>query len=245
MSDATAGHLGPGTAARTGGILAPLVLLTLLSGVIDAVGMLGLGHVFVANMTGNLVLVGLGLAGSPDSSLTGALVALGGFLCGALLVRHAAPRRTGHRKLLGGCAALEAALFTAATSVWSHGAGPGPGPALVPVLLCAVALGTQNAVVKRIGVPGVTTTVMTSTLTGLIANRPEERTSSTARRQALSVVTLVTGAALGAAAVRLAGPRWTLALVTALAVAAAVACVRRGPAPSPAPREPDRIALER
>jgi uncharacterized membrane protein YoaK (UPF0700 family) len=243
MSDATAGHLGPGTAARTSGILAPLVLLTLLSGVIDAVGMLGLGHVFVANMTGNLVLVGLGLAGSPTSSLTGALVALGGFLCGALLVRHAAPRHTGHRTLLGGCAALEAALFTVATWVWSHGAGP--GPALVPVLLCAVALGTQNAVVKRIGVPGVTTTVMTSTLTGLIAGRPEERTSSTARRQAFSVLTLVTGAALGTAAVRLAGPRWTLTLVTALAVAAAVACVRRGPAPSPAPREPDRIALER
>ncbi|OIK04760.1 DUF1275 family protein [Streptomyces monashensis] len=58
-----------------------------------------------------------------------------------------------------------------------------------------MALGTQNAVVERICVPGVTTTVMTSTLTGLIANRPEERTSSTARRQALSVLTLVTGAA--------------------------------------------------
>ncbi|MGN5381709.1 YoaK family protein [Streptomyces lasalocidi] len=204
MSDATAGHLGPGTTGRTGGILAPLVLLTLLSGVIDAVGLLGLGHVFVANMTGNLVLVGLGLAGSPDSSFMGALAALGGFLFGALLVRHAAPRHAANRTLLGGCAALEAALFTVATSAWSYGAGP--GPALVPVLLCAVALGMQNAVVKRIGVPGVTTTVMTSTLTGLIADRPKERTSSTARRQAVSVLTLVTGAALGTAAVRLAVP---------------------------------------
>ncbi|MFJ5028549.1 YoaK family protein [Streptomyces sp. NPDC088560] len=242
MSDAAAGHLGPGTAGTTGRLLAPLVLLTLLSGVIDAVGLLGPGHVFVANMTGNLVLVGLGLAGSPGSSPVGALAALGGFLLGALLVRHGAPRRAGHRTLLGGCAALEAALLTVATLARSCGAGP--EPALVPVLVCAVALGMQNAVVRRIGVPGVTTTVMTSTLTALIANRPEERASSTTRRQALSILTLVGGAALGAAAVRLAGPRWTLTLVTALAVAAALACARRGPAPVRAPRQRDRIALE-
>jgi uncharacterized membrane protein YoaK (UPF0700 family) len=80
----------------------------------------------------------------------------------------------------------------------------------------------QNAAVRRLGVAGVTTTVMTSTLTGLVAGRADERTPSTTRRQALSVVTLVVGAALGAVAVRTAGPRWTLVAVTALACVVAV-----------------------
>ncbi|MFJ9908373.1 YoaK family protein [Streptomyces sp. NPDC101152] len=201
-------------------LLPPLLTLTLLSGVIDAVSLLGLGHVFVANMTGNLVLGGLALAGAPGTSPAGPLVALGGFVVGALLVRTVAPRRVNHRTLLGLCAALEAALFVPAAPAWSYDSVE--APALLPILLCAVALGMQNAAVKRLGVSGLTTTVMTSTLTGLIAGRAEERDPATSRRQTLSVLTLVAGAALGALAVRLYGTRWTLAAVAALAVAVAV-----------------------
>ncbi|MHC3469357.1 YoaK family protein [Streptomyces sp. 7R007] len=199
---------------RDGRVLAPLLILTLLSGVIDAVSLLGLGHVFVANMTGNLVLIGLALAGAPGSSPAGPLTALGGFVLGALLVRTVAPDRVGHRTLLGLCAAAEAALFTAAIPVRS--------PTPVPVLLCAVALGLQNAAVRRLGVPGLTTTVMTSTLTGLVGSRAQERTPSTAVRQACSVLTLIAGAALGTVVIRLAGTRWALALVAGLAVLVAL-----------------------
>lgn len=198
-------------------LVPPLLMLTLLSGVIDAVSLLGLGHVFVANMTGNLVLVGLSLTGAPGSAPAGPLVALGGFVVGALLVRAVAPRQVGHRTLLGICAALEAALFVAAALVWSY-----DDVAVLPILLGAVALGMQNAAVRRLGLAGLTTTVMTSTLTGLVAGRAEERTASTSRQQALSVLTLVAGAALGAVTVRSAGTPWTLTAVAVLAVVVAV-----------------------
>ena len=226
----------PGVPARRAGsrdddrLLPPLLTLTLLSGVIDAVSLLGLGHVSVANMTGNIVLGGLTLAGAPGTSPASPLVALGGFVVGAPLVRAVAPRRVNHRTLLGLCAALEAALFVPAAPDWSYDSAE--APALLPILLCAVALGMQNAAVERLGVSGLTTTVMTSTLTGLIAGRAEERDPATSRRQTLSVLTLVAGAALGALALRLYGTRWTLTAVAALAVAVAVTVLAgraRGP----------------
>ncbi|MEU6356264.1 YoaK family protein [Streptomyces sp. NPDC047072] len=203
--------------AGTGRVLVPLLVLTLLSGVIDAVSLLGLGHVFVANMTGNLVLAGLALVGSPGASLSGAPVALGGFLAGTLLVRAVAPHHVGPRTLLGLCAALETALSVGAATAWSYDS------TTLPILLCAVALGAQNAAVRRVGVPGMTTTVMTSTLTGLFADRAEGRVAATSRRQALSVLTLVAGAALGAVVVRESDPRWALLGVAVLAAVAAVA----------------------
>jgi len=46
--------------------LVPLLLLmTAVTGTVDAVSILRLGHVFVANMTGNVVFLGFALAGSP------------------------------------------------------------------------------------------------------------------------------------------------------------------------------------
>ncbi|MGY6023499.1 YoaK family protein [Streptomyces spinosirectus] len=227
-------------------LVPPLLLLTLLSGVIDAVSLLGLGQVFVANMTGNLVLVGLTLAGAPGTSPAGPPAALGGFVVGALLIRAVAPRHVNHRTLVGICALLESALFVVAVLTWSYDGVQ--EPALVPIVLCAVALGMQNAAVRRLGVAGLTTTVMTSTLTGLFAGRAEERTSSSTARQTLSVVTLVAGAALGAVAVRPAGPRWTLAAVAALAVVAAVALlvpVRRPRAAVRPRHEADSTRIER
>ena len=200
-------------------VVPALLLLTLLSGVVDAVSLLGLGQVFVANMTGNLVLVGLTFARAPESSPAGPLTALAGFVAGSLLVRAVAPRHVNHRALVGMCALLEAALFVVAVLTWSYDGGH--EPVLLPIALCAVALGAQNASVRRLGVAGLTTTVMTSTLTGLVAGRAEERTASSTGRQALSVLTLVAGAALGAAVVRLAGPRWALTMVAVLAVAVA------------------------
>ena len=47
-----------------------------MTGLIDAASVLGLGHVFVANMTGNVVFIGFGLLGQGNISLPGALLAL-------------------------------------------------------------------------------------------------------------------------------------------------------------------------
>ena len=61
-----------------------LVALTVVTGVVDAVSYLALGHVFVANMTGNVVFLGFALAGAPGLSAPASLAALGAFVLGAL-----------------------------------------------------------------------------------------------------------------------------------------------------------------
>ncbi|MFF5494105.1 YoaK family protein [Streptomyces aquilus] len=203
----------------------PLLALTLLSGVIDAVSLLGLGHVFVANMTGNVVLVGLALSGAPGHAATAPLTALGGFAVGALLIRAVPPHRVAPRTLLALCAATESVLLALAASA--------DGDRSLQVLVCAVALGLQNAAVRRVGVPELTTTVMTGTLTGLIGSRAAERTAPGDLRRALSVLTLLAGAGLGALGVRLVGTQGTLvaeavgAALVALSVSARHRVVRR------------------
>src|SRR4051794_36464582 len=67
---------------KDGPLPAMLVVLTVVTGVIDAVSILSLGRVFVANMTGNVVFIGFALVGSPGFSITAALFALAGFLIG-------------------------------------------------------------------------------------------------------------------------------------------------------------------
>src|SRR6266536_2549487 len=60
-----------------------LLILTFTTGLVDAVSYLGLGHVFTANMTGNIVLLGFGIAGSGGLPVVAPLVSLGSFLVGA------------------------------------------------------------------------------------------------------------------------------------------------------------------
>src|SRR5438309_11624034 len=58
--------------------------MTVLVGVVDAVSILSLGRVFVANTTGNVVFVGFALAGAPGFSISASLVAVGGFSLGTI-----------------------------------------------------------------------------------------------------------------------------------------------------------------
>src|SRR6201985_1552269 len=81
-------HLGrydmTGTGTKEQGPLPPLLLtLTVVTGVVDAVSILRLGRVFVANMTGNVVFSAFALVGAPGFSLSASLAALAGFLVGA------------------------------------------------------------------------------------------------------------------------------------------------------------------
>src|SRR3954471_16128003 len=73
-------------------LLALLLVLTVATGVIDAVSVLALGRVFVANMTGNIVFIGFALAGAPGYSLVASLLALAGFLLGAAVTGPAIGR---------------------------------------------------------------------------------------------------------------------------------------------------------
>ena len=92
-----------------------LLGLTVVSGVVDAVSILGLGRVFVANMTGNVVFVGLGIVGAPGFSLAASFIALAGFLFGALVGGLTMDRLGGTRGLLlRNVAVVEVVLFVVA-----------------------------------------------------------------------------------------------------------------------------------
>jgi uncharacterized membrane protein YoaK (UPF0700 family) len=62
-----------------------LYALTVSTGFIDAVSYLGLGKVFTANVTGNVVLLGFGVAGAGGLPTVAPLVSLGVFLAGAVV----------------------------------------------------------------------------------------------------------------------------------------------------------------
>src|SRR5438477_5007240 len=91
------------TPSRSDPLPMVLVVLTFTTGLVDAASYLGLGRVFTANMTGNVVLLGFGLGGSHVVWIAGALVSLAFFLTGAViggrLTTHAGDR---FRYLLGG-----------------------------------------------------------------------------------------------------------------------------------------------
>jgi hypothetical protein len=71
---------------RTHGPLPMLLVgLTVVTGLVDAFSYLSLGHVSVANMTGNVVFLGFGLAGVGDVEVVASVVAVLAFAVGAAL----------------------------------------------------------------------------------------------------------------------------------------------------------------
>jgi uncharacterized membrane protein YoaK (UPF0700 family) len=199
-------------------LVATLAALTVVSGFIDAVSFLGLGHVFTANMTGNVLLIGFAAAGAPGFSVTASLCALGAFLVGALaggrLARHVRPER----KLLLVAMVIEAAC-TAATAVIA-GTVPAIGsgwPRYVVLALLAGAVGLRNSAVRRVGVPDMSTTVLTTTLTGLASrSRLAGGANPHARLGTTSVVSMFGGALVGAVLVLHAGATWSLAVAAGI-----------------------------
>src|SRR5579871_3289838 len=90
MSDRSHGSEGKREAA-----LVPfLLVMTVVTGMVDAVSYLRLGHVFVANMTGNVVFLGFAIAGAGGISISASLVALASFLLGGIAGGLIASRST-------------------------------------------------------------------------------------------------------------------------------------------------------
>jgi uncharacterized membrane protein YoaK (UPF0700 family) len=187
------------------GPLPPILLgLTVVSGMVDGFSYLVLGHVFVANMTGNVVFLAFSLAGAGGFSKLASLLALVSFVTGAATGGRLAHRVTSHRgRLLLAASTFQGTLVLAGWVVSrlvdlpAHG---GSRWALIVVL--GLAMGSQNAVVRRLGVPDLTTTVQTMTITGMAADsRIAGGTTSRAGRRLLSVLALFLGALAGAALV--------------------------------------------
>jgi len=183
-------------------LLAALLILSLVTGIVDAVSVLRF-EVFTANMTGNVVFLGFAVAGAPGFSIARSATSLVAFLIGALIGGRLGFAKSGVRRgWLTTVAVCEAALlFLAALASISFDSGSAkPSYSLYAVIvLMAVAMGLRNATVRQLAVPDLTTTVLTLTLTGIAAD------SSLAGgknpriwRRVGSVVTMFVGAIVGA-----------------------------------------------
>lgn len=207
-----------------------LVVLTFSTGLIDAVSYLGLGRVFTANMTGNVVLLGFGLARSPGLPVVAPLVSLAFFVVGStaggILVRRMDER---HPRLVATALGVEVLVLAIAVVLAALAAvRPGDAAAYVLIALLASAMGLRNAVVRRIAVPDLSTTVLTMTLTGLAADsRLAGGSGNGSVRRLSAVVSMLLGALSGALLLKT-SLSLPLALAGALALATGLLYVPAG-----------------
>lgn len=181
------------------GLLPPLLLLlTVVSGLVDAASYLKLGHVFVANMTGNVVLLGFAVAGAVGLSVTASLAAVALFLVGGVVAGRLVARLGAEReRLLRDSTALQLVLVAAAVVLAAVSGDPVEGVRLYAVIvLLGVAMGLQNGTARGLAVPDLNTTVLTQTLTGIAADSWLGRGPSIGRRL-LSVAAMLLGALIG------------------------------------------------
>jgi uncharacterized membrane protein YoaK (UPF0700 family) len=177
-----------------------MLALTFSTGVIDAAGYLGLDRVFTGNMTGNVVILGMGLAGADDLPVLGPIVALVAFVVGAAVAgrvgRGAATGWSGRTSVLLG--AVTIALLVAAGMGVARGA-TGVIDENVLTALLGLAMGLQAGAARAVGAKDVTTVVVTSTLVGLVYDsRLAGGNGGPWPRRLLSVVLIGLGAWTGA-----------------------------------------------
>jgi uncharacterized membrane protein YoaK (UPF0700 family) len=211
-------------------LTATLTLLTATTGLVDAVSFLGLGNVFTANMTGNIVFLAFGIAGAPGLPITASIVALASFLLGAVGGGRLATRMMNRPR------ARWLAIATAGEAILLFGAtlaavGIELNASLVrrwPIIaLTALAMGLRNATARRLNIADLTTTLLTLTLTGLgadstIAGGGNPRVP----RRAGAILAMFVGALVGGWFVLHHGIVWPLGLACGCATFATVVLVR-------------------
>jgi uncharacterized membrane protein YoaK (UPF0700 family) len=205
------------------GLLPPLFLaLTFVTGVVDATSYLRLGHVFVANMTGNVVFLGFGIAGATGISVLASLTALASFLVGSAIggriaVASGDERHRRLRLALGVQTALVATAAVVAAFAGHHVAADARYPLIA---LLSVAMGVQSAAARKLAVADLTTTVLTMTLVGVAADSTlAGGNGAKLGRRGLSVAAMLLGALAGGLLALRVDNVAPLGLVTAVLVA--------------------------
>jgi uncharacterized membrane protein YoaK (UPF0700 family) len=224
----------PAKSARRGWLLPDPLLLTVLSfgtGFLDALTYLGLDRIFGANMTGNLILVGIGLSGD-WAELIHPLVALLAFCVGCMVaglcnrLLEATKRGSPAPRMLFLTTGVLLAVSTALAFMNGNGS-----LGLVITALIGVAMGCQSLAARLLAVPEINTVVVTSTLSQFFAEAGAGRTWRKRRvsaRQLAAVGSMLGGAIVGAAVVPFAGLT-ALAVPTALVLLMALFCRRLEP----------------
>ncbi|HWN35397.1 MAG TPA: YoaK family protein [Pseudonocardia sp.] len=206
-----------------------LVALTVATGVVDAFSYLVLGHVFVANMTGNVIFIAVSLAGAPEFSLPASVVSLLAFVVGAVGAARLGRRVGAHRgrQVLVLCA-VETVLLATAFGCAELVANPFTGGwGYLLIVLTALAMGGQGGLVRRLGVPDLTTLVMTTTIIGTATDgRLGGGKDGRVGTRLVSVLSLALGALVGGVIARYADPALPLLLAAAILAGITLAAVR-------------------
>lgn len=201
------------------------MLMSFASGCMDILSYRQLGQVFTSAMTGNAALLGLdfGQGNIPATSRNMAAFAsfLVGLALGAALLRGRQDM-PGWSRAMTGALLVEEGLLVAFAALWHLGAGPSSDGLLYELIaLSAIAMGVQSAAAHHVGVPGVTTTYFTGTLTNIVvgvvgrSSRPAAtRAPRRTRWPAFAFLAYILGAAL--TGFLLLGPRPMLAAAPAI-----------------------------
>ncbi|WP_314147767.1 YoaK family protein [uncultured Leifsonia sp.] len=184
--------------------LAPMLALTFTTGIVDAVGYLGLDRVFTGNMTGNVVILGMALAGADSLPIVGPALALGAFLVGAIVSgRVLRTAGTGWTRRTTTMFAVVAVVVAGTGALAAVAGRPAEPVALTITGGIAFAMGLQAAAARHLSVADVTTVVVTSTITGLAADSwLGLRTGQRWPRRVLAIALIAAGAFAGAVLLR-------------------------------------------
>ena len=198
-----------------------LVLLTIVTGLVDAVSYLALGRVFVANMTGNVVFLGFAIADAEDFSVPPSLSAIIAFLLGALAGGRLGGALGVHRgRLLAATIIIEILLVALSVALVLATTASTPVARYLVIAALSIAMGMQNAAARRLAVPDLTTTVLTLTLTVAADFAVAGGTSPRPGRRMIATAAMFAGAALGALILLRVGAGAVLALTLVLLLAA-------------------------
>ena len=229
--------VAPSRDARDGLLPPLLVALTVVTGLVDSFSYLVLGHVFVANMTGNVVFFAFALAGVGGFSAPASIAAIGCFAAGALVTGRLGRSLAGRRELLlGVTAGIEAVIVAETVTMAALTSRPIPaGLRYALIVSLSLAMGAQNATARKLAVPDLTTTVLTLTITGIAADSPlAGATGAHAARRLISVAAMFVGALAGALLVLRVHIVYPLAIALIILAAVAVFATVRPRQPSPA-----------
>ncbi len=215
--------------------------LTAAAGIADAICYVGITAVFTANMSGNAILLGIGIGEGEPGDVVALLVALVSFALGVALASVLARRSTGHaapvsasRRALGVEIALLALLVPTALVFVGNDGGPAVGLRRgVLIVIATLAMGTQTVVLRRVGSVAISTTYTSGVVAAMgetiALARTDHGAHPTARSDRIVVLTTVLALYVGGAAAGTALHRWigTWALLAPLVAVVAVALAVR------------------
>lgn len=201
-----------------------LIALTFATGLVDATAFLGLGGVFVGNMTGNVVFFGVALTGAGLARTEATVVALLAFAVGAALAGQLRLLRSSKAVLVMRRMLVVEIVVVAGAAIAGFSLGvDSDRDRLIVIAILAIALGLQNATVHALAIPDLTTTVVTQQLSGIGAEVADlEAARYRLARRVIALAAMLAGAVVAALLIRSSVELALASALAALFVSAAV-----------------------